>query len=104
MVPPASATLVAFAAAVRTPPHVVAPAGVPVFTRPAGYVSVKAAPVIAEALVLVSVMVRIDGAFGSMAVGLKLFAMDGCALTVSVAEAAAAVPALVVVTAPVEFK
>ena len=65
MVPPESATLAPLLAAVTVPaPHVVAPAGVAVFTRPAGYVSVKAAPVIAAAFALVSVMVRTDGAFG----------------------------------------
>ena len=50
MVPPESATLLPPLAAVTVPaPHVVAPAGAAVFTRPAGYVSVNAAPVIATA-------------------------------------------------------
>ena len=57
-VPPVSATLLPPFVAVTTPaPHVVAPEAEAVFTRPAGYVSVKAAPVAATAFGLLSVMV-----------------------------------------------
>ena len=63
----------------------------------------NAAPVIAAALPLLSVIVRVDVPLTPIAVGLKAFAMVGCASTVSVAEALAALPAFVVVTLPVEF-
>src|SRR5471030_2085706 len=102
---PATETLAPLAAAVTVPPaQVVAPTGVPVLTRPAGYVSVNAAPVIAMALVLPSVSVRTDGAPGATDVGANAFASVGWARTVSVAVAAGAVPAFVVVTAPVELR
>jgi len=58
-VAPESATLVPLFPAVTLPPtQVVAPEGEAVFTRPSGYVSVKAAPVTAVAFGLVSVIVR----------------------------------------------
>ena len=81
-----------------------APAGAAVFTRLAGYVSVNAAPVIAVALLLVSVIVSTDTAFGAIGFGANALATAGCARTVKVAVAALAVPALVVVTAPVELR
>ena len=57
-VPVASATLPPPLAAVTLPPaHVVAPLALAVLTRFAGYVSVNAAPVTADAFGLVSVMV-----------------------------------------------
>src|SRR5471032_1258637 len=104
MLPPLSATLGPLLAPVTTPPHVVAAPAAAVFSRLAGYVSVKATPVMAVALVLVSVKVSTDAAFGDTDVGLNAFAIVGCARTVSVEVAAAAVPALVVVTAPVELR
>ena len=64
----------------------------------------NAAPVIAAALVLVSVIVSVEAPFTPIALGAKAFAIAGCASTVSVAEAPAAVPALVVVTLPVELR
>src|SRR5579859_4370763 len=104
MVPPESATEAPLLAAVTLPPaHVVAPPADAVLARPAGYVSVNAAPVIAVAPGLVSVIVRTEVAPGTMSDGEKLFARDGCASTASAAEAPAAVPALAVVTLPVEL-
>ena len=66
--------------------------------------SVKATPVIAAALVLVSVIVRTEVAFVVTVAGAKDFAAVACARTVSVAEALGAVPALAVVTLPVELR
>ena len=63
----------------------------------------KAAPVIAVAFAFVSVMVRTEVALGATVAGAKDFAIVGCASTVSVADAAATVPAFVVVTLPVEL-
>ena len=64
----------------------------------------NAAPVIGVAFGLVSVIVSSDVAFGADRDGAKDLATAGCASTVSVADAAAAVPALVVVTAPVVLR
>ena len=61
----------------------------------------NAAPVTGEAFGFVSVMVSTEGAGGAIAAGLKAFAIDGCAFTVSVAVAPGAVPAFAVVTLPV---
>ena len=105
IVPAESATPVPLAAAVTVPaPHVVAPAGVPVLTRFAGYESLNAAPVIAVAFGFVSVIVSTDAPLGATFTGAKDFAIAGCASTASVAVAAVAVPAFVVVTVPVEFR
>ncbi len=105
MVPPARATPGPLAAAVTVPPvHVVVPAGVAVLVRFAGYVSVNAAPVIAVALEFDSVMVRTAVSPTPAGFGANAFAIVGCALTLSVAEAAVAVPALVVVTEPVVLR
>ena len=102
MVPVASATLAPPLAAVTAPPaHVVAPEAGVAFTRPAGYVSVNAAPVIAAALGLVSVIVSVEVTPTPTVAGAKAFAIVGCRRTVSVEDALAAVPALVVVTLPV---
>src|SRR5436853_547727 len=104
MVPPVRATLAALLLAVSVPPHVVAPPALAVFTRFAGYVSVKSTPVTAAAFGFVSVIVRTEVAFVATVVGLNAFAIVGCASTVSVADAAAALPAFAVVMTPVEFK
>ena len=66
----------------------VAPAGVAVFTRPTGYVSVKAAPVIAVALLLESVIVRTEVAPMPTGSGENDLAIVGRASTVSVPDAA----------------
>lgn len=60
IVPPLNATEPPLAAAVTVPPQVVAPAGVPVLVIPVGYVSVKAAAVMAEVVGLDKVMVMTD--------------------------------------------
>src|SRR5439155_22240646 len=102
IVPPESATLVALLTAVTVPPaHVVAPLAAAVFTRFAGYVSVKDAAVSAVAFGLVSVMVSTEAAFVPTVAGANALATVACASTVRVAEPPAAVPALVVVTLPV---
>ena len=98
-VPDASATLPPLFAAVTLPaPHVVAPLAAAVLTRFAGYVSVKAAPVTATAFGFVSVIVRVDVPPAAIVAGENAFAIAGCATTVSVAPAPAAVPEFVVVT------
>ena len=61
----------------------------------------KAAPVIATALALASVMVRVDVPAMPIGFGANDLVMVGCASTLSVAEALGAVPAFVVVTLPV---
>ena len=105
IVAPASATLVPPLAAATVPgPQLVVPFAVAVFTRPAGYASVKPAPVIAVAFELVSVIVSTEGAFGATPIGAKALVIVGRARTVSVALAGAVVPALAVVMLPVEFK
>ena len=58
IVPPVSES--EFAVDDGVPPQVVAMFGVVAVTRPAGYVSVNATPVIAAALAFVSVIVRRD--------------------------------------------
>ena len=106
IVPPESATLLPLFAAVTVPPaHVVAPPAAPRFTRPAGYVSVNAAPVIAVAFGLVSVMVSAEVPFTPIAAGANALAIVGLREhRERGGGAAAAVPALVVVTAPVELR
>ncbi len=86
------------------PAHVVAPLAGLALTRFAGYVSVKAAPVIATAFELVSVMVRVEVPFTPIGFAPNAFETAGCAITKSVAEAPDAMPALVVVTLPVELR
>ena len=105
MVPPESATLVPLLAAVTVPaPQVVAPEGDAVFTRPAGYVSVNAAPVTAVAFGLVSVMVSTDGEPGATA-GRREGLRDRRMLQHGErGRGRRAVPALAVVTLPVELR
>ena len=104
IVAPESATVLPAPAAVTVPPtQVVAPAGVAVFARPAGYVSVNAAPVTATLFVFASVSVSTDGTFMPTAAGAKAFASVGCASTVRVAVGPATVPAFVVVMLPTGF-
>src|SRR5438874_9344833 len=82
IVAPESAALAPPLAAVTVPPaHVVAPLAEAVLTRPAGYASVNAAPVMAVVLGFVSVMVSTDVAFGAIAAGVKDFAAVGAART-----------------------
>jgi hypothetical protein len=102
IVAPESATVLPPLAAVTTPPtQVVAPEAEAVFTRPAGYVSVNAAPVIAVVFEFASVIVSTAVEPGAIELGAKDFVTVGRAETVSVAVAAPAVPAFVVVTLPV---
>src|SRR5438552_6616225 len=103
IVPPESARDVPLFAAVTVPPHVVAPLAEAVLTRPAGYVSVNAAPVTATALPLVSVTVSTEVVPTETAAGVNDLAIAGCASTVSVAEAPADGQAVVEGTFPVEF-
>ncbi len=63
----------------------------------------NAAPVMAVVFEFVSVMVSTVVAPGAMEVGEKAFATVGRANTFNVAVAGAALPALVVVTVPVEL-
>ena len=63
----------------------------------------NAAPVIAVAFALVSVIVSTDAAFGATVAGLNAFAIAGCVRTVRVAEAPATVAALLLVRFPVEL-
>src|SRR5450432_338228 len=101
-VPPESARLVPALAPVTTPAaQVVAGLGVAVFTRPAGYVSVNAAPVTAVAFGFVSVTVSTLVAFTPMDAGVKDLATVSALLTESVALAATRLaPALPVVSPP----
>ena len=101
-VPLASATLAPLLAAVTLPPaHVVAPDADAVFTRFAGYVSVKAAPVTAVAFGFVSVIVSTLVSVVPMEPGVNAFATVSPESTVSVALAAAVLaPAFVVVSPP----
>ncbi len=89
-------------AAVTEPPaQEVVPEAVPVFTRPEGYASVKAAPVTALALPLVSVIVSTLGSPVPMAGGVNVCATERPDSTLSVALAGAVfAPALADVTAP----
>jgi hypothetical protein len=104
MVPPERATELPPLVMVNVPPQVF-DVGVPaVFCILAdGYVSVKAAPAIATALGLVSVIVMLEAPFTGIVPGLKPFVAVGGANAVSVAEAAARSPASVVII-PVLFK
>ncbi len=101
-VPPESATLIPLFAAVTVPPaHVVAPLALAVFTRLAGYVSVKAAPVAAVAFGFVSVIVRTDTSVVPIEAGVNDLATVSAFNTVRLALAAAVLaPAFVVVSAP----
>ena len=101
IVPPESATLVPPLVAVTAPPaQLVAPVAGVALTRPGGYVSVNAAPVIAVAFGLVNVTVSVEVPLMPIEVGLKALVTTGPFNTVSVAEAPAAVP-VSVATAPV---
>ena len=62
----------------------------------------NAEPVIATAFGFVRVIVRTEVPFTPIGFGLKALAMLGCATTVNVPEAPAELPALVVLTTPVE--
>ncbi len=64
----------------------------------------NAAPVTADAFALVSVIVSTEEPLGAMLDGANALAIVGWANTLSVAVAAAAVPAFVVVTVPVELR
>ncbi len=64
----------------------------------------KATPVIGAAPALLSVTVSVEGVFTPVIGGVNETATPGCAITLSVADAPVAVPAFVVVTAPVEFR
>lgn len=87
------------------PPQVLVVGVAEVFLRLVeGYVSLKAAPVIATALGLVSVMVRTEAPFISIVLGLKSLAAVGGASAVRVAVAAAPGNAFALVTTPVLFK
>src|SRR5438552_3024387 len=99
MVAPASAKLTpAFAAVTVLPaPHVVGPRATAVFTRFAGYVSVNAAPVIGVTFGFVSVIVRTDASLVPIDDGENALATVRVSRTVSVADAAAVLPALAVV-------
>ena len=89
---------------VTVPPHVsVVGEAVMFFILVEGYVSVKAAPVMAVAFGLVSVMVISVLLFIGMELGLKDLATVGGAIAVKVAEAATMGPALVVDISPVLF-
>ena len=101
-VPAASARLVPLFAAVTVPAlHVVAPEAELVFTRPAGYVSVNAAPVTAAAFGFVSVTVSTLVPLMPITGGVKDFATVRLESTVSVAVAGAELePAFVDVTPP----
>jgi hypothetical protein len=105
IVAPASDTVPPPFAAVTLPPaQLVAAAGVALFTRPAGYVSVKAAPAMAVAFAFESVKVSSELPLIPTAAGLKALVTAGRESTASVAEAPAALPALLVVTAPVALR
>ena len=104
-VPPESATSLAPLTAVSTPPQVVAPEADAAFTRPNGYVSVKAAPLTAVPLPLVSVMVRTLVSLMPMDAGAKDFATTGPASTFKVAlPATVLAPAFAVVSAPMAME
>ena len=101
MVAPLRLTELPPATAVTVPPvHVVVPLGEAVLTSPEGYVSVKAAPVMAEALLLVSKMVMVDDALRAMG-PVKLLVVPGGVrdeiFKVALAPGAATLPALAVV-------
>ena len=103
IVAPDSDTLTPPPARVAVPPaHVVDADPVPL--RFAGNVSVNAAPVIGAAFAFPSVIVRSDVPPAPIVAGANDFATVGFARIVSVALAAAAVPALAVATGPVELR
>ncbi len=102
---PAIARLAPPLAAVIVPPvHVVAALVVAAFTRPAGYVSVNATPVMADVFALVSVTVSVEVAPVVIGLAEKALATDGWLRTFNVPVAAAALPAFVVEMAPVLFR
>jgi hypothetical protein len=91
-------------AAVTVPPvQVVAGEALAVFTMPDGYVSVKAAPVIAVELGLVSVMTMGEETFISMTLSLNTLVAVGDAKAVNVAEAAVPGSAFALEIVPVLF-
>jgi len=101
IVAPDSATLLPLFAPVTVPPHVVAALALAVFTRLAGYASLKAALVAAAPFGFVSVIVITLVSLVPMVAGANAFATVSALATVSVSLAAAALDAaLVVVTAP----
>src|SRR4051812_48212590 len=104
MVPPVSVKLAPPAVAPSVPEQPapeIAAAGVAVFTRPAGYVSVMATPVSAAPVFgLVMTMVSTDVPLVAMLAGVNvLVAVGASAVTVSEAEAAAAFEPLTVCSA-----
>src|SRR5687768_3086943 len=96
-VPPLRLTLPPFAAAMTVPPEqVVAPPGVPVFCKPAGYISENATPV--RALFrfgFVIVKVSVDVPPARIGFGAKTFEMLGGCKTVKEAEATPVEPVFV---------
>ena len=89
------------AVTVGAPPQVVAPLALAVFTKFAGYVSVKAAPVAAVAFGFVSVIVSTLVSLVPIEPGVKDLATVSAFRTVRLAFAAAVLaPAFVVVSAP----
>lgn len=68
-----------------------------------GYVSVKATPMIAAELLFIKVMVIVEAPDTGMTAGLKPLVAVGAVTTVSIADAAGPVPALVVDIVPVLF-
>ena len=104
MVPPERLSVLPPLAAVTAPPQVVVAGDVLVsFTRPDGYVSVKATPVIAVALEFVSVTVMVELLLIRIVSGLKFLVAAGGASAVSVAVAAVPGNVLAAVIAPVLF-
>jgi hypothetical protein len=104
IVPPERASELPPLAMVTAPPQELVTGAAAVFFMLAeGYVSVKAAPVMAVVFGLVSVMLIFETPFIRIELGLKLLADVGGAITISVAEAAARLPALAVEMAPVLF-
>src|SRR4051812_49940477 len=81
---------------VGDPPQLVAALALAVLTRFAGYVSVKATPVTADALLFVSVIVRTLESFVPIDEGLNALVAVSEALTFSVAVAAAALAPVLV--------
>ena len=95
---PDRTTLLPLLAAVTVPPHEDTGLAAAVLTRPAGYVSVKATPVVASVFALVSVMVSTETSPVPIAAGANALAATSRATTESVAVAPTEVPAFTVVT------
>jgi hypothetical protein len=105
IVPPERATELPPLVMVTVPPQVFVEGEPAVFFILAdGYVSVKAAPVIATALGLVSVMVMFEAPFIGIVSGVKPLVTVGGAIAVRVAEAAAMVIGPSAEIVPVLFK